>query len=112
MKKDLYSGDANRVRNLYLCPAVLHDSGARPEPFVDRRAEGVHIVLLREDQLAEAEGFLASCEACSEFGDVTFDYLLDAITGIDPSSTEYLLPRPAKCPCGHAVTEKTLVSPV
>jgi len=50
------------------------------------------------------------CEACSEAAQMPFDYVLDDLTGSDPSVTDYMLEAPAKClQCGCSITEKTLV---
>ena len=70
------------------------------------------IFLLGEAQLMEAEDFVVACERCEEHAEISFDYLLDAVTGCDPAHTEYLMPRAAHCPqCRREVTEKTLIIP-
>ena len=72
--------------------------------------EETDVVLVDEPELLEAQSYLAGCENCVLDAEITFDYLLDDITGCDPTSTEYLLFRPAKCPgCHQDVFEKTLV---
>lgn len=68
------------------------------------------IVLVDDEVLLQAQSLLAGCEQCVSHAEIAFDYLLDAITGYDPTKIEYLLPRPARCPqCFAKVTEKTLV---
>src|SRR5215470_9731791 len=49
-----------------------------------------------------AEREIVSCEDCSpDTADVSFDQMLDSITGCDPQSTDYVLSEPALCPaCG------------
>ena len=105
-----------------------NDAGARPDgtpgttqvtvsgsvsPFQNLAIEDRNIVLLSEALLHEAETFIAACQNCSDFAEISFDYLLDAITGCDPSLTEYVLPHPGRCPqCAHLISEKTLVVPV
>jgi hypothetical protein len=43
---------------------------------------------------------------------IPFDNILDRITGVDPSVTDYVLEQPAKCPnCRREILEKTLVEP-
>src|SRR6266404_1825567 len=86
--------------------------------FIFRKIVGVwgepeegafNIVLVDEDTVAETQQCLSGCESCAENADITFDYLLDQITGCDPA-TNYLMCRPANCPsCSRDVTEKTLV---
>jgi hypothetical protein len=42
--------------------------------------------------------------------EIPFDYILDELTGSDPTVTDYILEAPAKCPnCGRQIREKTLV---
>lgn len=72
--------------------------------------EEVNVVLIGEAVLRRAEGYVEACEECAPNASVTFDYLLDAMTGCDPVTTEYLMLRPACCPCcGKAITEKTQI---
>ena len=53
---------------------------------------------------------IASCEACSEDAELPFDYILDRLTGSDPTVTDYVLKVPARClQCGAEIREKTLV---
>jgi len=62
--------------------------------------------------LRQAQHRIVRCEYCTDEAELTFDYILDAVTGHDPTSTEYVLNNPAKCPnCLHSITEKTLVVP-
>jgi hypothetical protein len=52
------------------------------------------------------------CESCVETAELPFDYILDALTGSDPSVTDYVLEVPARClQCGAEINEKTLVEP-
>ena len=69
------------------------------------------IMFIDPPTLLEAEGFIAGCEHCAgELAEITFDYVLDAVTGADPATTEYVVCQPAKCPCcNHDVVEKTLI---
>ena len=70
------------------------------------------IVLVDAATLHEAESFIESCEYCNPAAGIPFDYILDRITGSDPTVTDYVLAQPAKCPnCRHDVTEKTLAEP-
>jgi len=72
--------------------------------------EETNIVLVDEPSLYEAQHWVSACRACSPDAGISFDYILDAITGCDPSVTEYVLCRPATCPaCGGLIAEKTLV---
>jgi len=73
--------------------------------------ETTEIILINESVLLEAQALIATCERCDDQAEIAFDYLLDAITGSDPTTTEYLLPKPARCPqCLSAVSEKTLIT--
>ena len=70
----------------------------------------IEIVLIDDAVLLQAQSLLNGCEQCDSHAEIAFDYLLDAITGNDPTRIEYLLPRPARCPqCFAKVTEKTLI---
>src|SRR5262249_30015104 len=60
--------------------------------------ERTNVVLVDELQRIEAQGFIIACEYCADEADISFDYLLDAVTGRDPSVTEYIMSQPAKCP--------------
>ncbi len=76
------------------------------EPSLD----DTDVVLVDEPVLREAQGFVAGCGDCIPSAEMTFDYILDEVTGCDPTSTEYVLCHPAKCPrCKREITEKTLV---
>lgn len=79
---------------------------------ISQRGTSAHnIVLVNESELSEAQAFVVACEFCSTSAGIPFDYLLDAITGCDPSVTEYVLSHRAKCPgCFCGLTEKTLVA--
>jgi len=69
------------------------------------------VVLVDEPIVAESEQWLISCENCAKHPVISFVYLLDALTGCEPSETEYLMCRPARCPrCNGNVCETTLVS--
>jgi hypothetical protein len=69
------------------------------------------VVLINETLLSEAQAFISGCEHCCDpSAEIAFDYILDALTECDPTITEYVMCRPAKCSrCHHEVTEKTLV---
>jgi hypothetical protein len=77
---------------------------------VEPTVEELNIVLIDEKKLREAQQWVTACEQCAEDTPITFDYVLDAVTGCSPSTTEYVMCRPAKCPvCSGMITEKTLV---
>ena len=72
--------------------------------------EETNIFLVNDDLLSEALDWVSGCENCNTEAVHSFDYVLDATTGADPTSTEYLLFRPAMCPeCNGHITEKTRV---
>jgi hypothetical protein len=73
--------------------------------------EDLDIVLVGENILCDVERFVFACEHCAEYAPMALDYLLDALTGCDPTITTYLMRRPAHCPsCSARLTEKTLVA--
>ena len=74
--------------------------------------EEINLVLVDGPTVDAAEPFIAACERCDQDAEISFDYLLDELTGSDPSRTEYLMYRVARCPrCQAEVTEKTLIIP-
>ena len=72
-----------------------------------------NVVLIHATNLHEAERLIESYEHCNPEGaEIPFDNILDRITGSDPSVTDYVLERPAKCPnCKREILEKTLIEP-
>ena len=70
----------------------------------------IEFVLVRPSDVEAALTGVIACKSCSEAAVTPFDYVLDALTGCDPSVTEYIMSVPALCPaCGQPITEKTLV---
>jgi hypothetical protein len=70
------------------------------------------ILFIKREEIAQAERIIESCESCDTEAEVSFDSILDHVTGSDPAKTEYLLELPAKCPrCHENVVEKTRVKP-
>ena len=68
------------------------------------------VVLVDEAILGQAEKWISACEQCSNIAELSFEELLDAITGCDPVTTDYLMCRTARCPsCNREVTEKSLI---
>jgi hypothetical protein len=85
---------------------------ATPTPAADLTpcSDDLDVVLVNERVLGEVQAFISGCERCDENAQMTLDYVLDAVTGHDPSTTEYVMCQPATCPrCYRDVTEKTLV---
>jgi len=72
----------------------------------------IRLMTLDVETIRQAQKLIKSCEQCeSALAQVPFDYVLDKITGCDPSATEYVLSEPAECPrCKVAVFEGTLVA--
>ena len=69
--------------------------------FFDRTPEQQNIVLIDAATLRKAQRMIAGCEACSETAQTPFDYILDELTGSDPSVRNYVLEVPARClQCG------------
>jgi hypothetical protein len=81
--------------------------------FLDPLPEQQRVVPVGSSVLRQAERLIESCEGCNSDGaEIPFDHVLDRVTGSDPSVTDYILERPAKCPyCYREVTEKSLVEP-
>ena len=76
-----------------------------------RRVEELDIILVGEVTIIELESCLRGCQFCVSNATLLLHYLLDALTGCDPTSAVYLLARPASCPCcSGAVLEQTLVA--
>jgi hypothetical protein len=89
------------------------DSDGPPLLYFDVPIEETNIVLVDEDLLSEAEEWIGFCEHCNEECEHSFDQILDALTECDPTNTDYLMCREARCSrCHNPVTEKTLVSPI
>jgi len=84
-----------------------------PRDFFDPTPEQQNVVLVDAASLREAERLIESCEHCHpDDADIPFDWILDRVTGSDPSVTDYILEEPAKCPsCRCEILEKTLVEP-
>src|SRR5688572_28836609 len=74
--------------------------------FFDPYWEQTSVVLIGLETLRRAEHQILSCEACTpDEADLPFDCVLDRITGCDPRTTEYVLPKRVLCPrCYAAVT--------
>ena len=73
--------------------------------------EELRIVLLDENTLTEIERYIGACERCAGHAAIELNYLLDGLTGCDPTVTTYLMCRPARCrSCSATITEKTLVA--
>ena len=99
------------VQSTFVVPVAPSDSDTQETGF-NPPIEEINVVLVDERQLQEAQACIIGCESCSDGAEISFDYLLDAVSGCDPATTEYLICRPVQCPrCFHEVTEKTLVVP-
>jgi hypothetical protein len=84
-----------------------------PRDFFDPKPEEKNVVLVDATTLRQAEKLIESCEHCNPEGaEIPFDNILDRVTGLDPSVTDYVLEEPAKCPsCRGEILEKTLIEP-
>ena len=90
----------------------MFDPHNRDRKYFDTPIEDTNVVLVDENILNQAEKWITACEQCSDNAEISFDQLLDSLTGCDPTTTDYLMCRAAKCPCCYgAVTERTLVIP-
>jgi len=70
-----------------------------------------NVILPGPETLRQAVTLVSACESCSPEAGLSFEYVLDGVTGNDPTRTDYLLaPAGARCPqCHGGLTEKTLV---
>ena len=59
--------------------------------FFDPTPEQQNVVLIDAATLQKAQRMIAGCEACSDTAETPFDYVLDQLTGSDPSITDYVL---------------------
>jgi hypothetical protein len=83
-----------------------------PRDFFDPSPEQQHVVLIDVATVQEAQLIVSGCESCSEDAELPFDYILDGLTGCDPTVTDYVLEVPARClQCGAEINEKTLIVP-
>jgi hypothetical protein len=70
------------------------------------------VVLVELPDVRKSELQIIGCEACSEDAWLTFDSVLDAVTGSDPKVTDYIMEGWAQCPrCLREIHEKSLVEP-
>jgi hypothetical protein len=67
--------------------------------------------VIEEQLLLAASSYIDACEyCCSDLSLTRFIYILDELTGQDPTNTQYLLSRPVRCPqCNQPISEKTFV---
>jgi len=80
--------------------------------YYDPPLEEMTVRLVGENLRAAAQSMISGCDQCCDCPEITFDCILDELTGCDPKSTEYILCRPARCPrCRRDVTERTIVLP-
>jgi hypothetical protein len=78
----------------------------------DPPLEVLVVKLVDDITVRQAENLIAGCEVCSDDACLTFDYVLDAVTGEDPKVTDYIMLNAASCPrCRHEIREKSLVEP-
>jgi hypothetical protein len=115
---DLCVPEERTVRRQFGCPHCSGDlvKGASVRSFPPPGSEvpSYEVLLVGEDALQTAEKYLEGCEAClQDYALIPFAYLLDEVTVADPTTTQYLLCREARCPkCDRAVVENTLVATV
>jgi hypothetical protein len=86
--------------------------GSTSADYFDPPLEEMTVHLVGENLRAAAQSMISGCDQCCDCPEITFDCILDELTGCDPKSTEYILCRPARCPrCRRDVTERTIVLP-
>jgi hypothetical protein len=86
---------------------LLNARTAQRIQTVEPPDEEANAVCVDEATLFEAERYISGCENClPEDAEITFDYILDGLTGCHPR-THYVLCRPARCRgCKHEVLPK------
>jgi len=80
--------------------------------FFDPPPQTQTVVLVDTRTLRNAERLILGCQYCSPTNaEIPFDWILDRITGADPTLTDYIMVEcMARCPkCKRELTEKTLV---
>ena len=71
----------------------------------------LRILVVGQRTRTKARSLLLGCESCDTDAEFPFDWVLDQVTGADPSSTDYLMDVLVSCPwCGAPIGEKTLVN--
>ena len=92
--------------------AMDSSEGSVGADYFDPPLEDMMIHLVGENLRAAAQSMISGCDHCCDCPEITFECILDELTGCDPKSTEYILCRPARCPrCRRDVTERTIVLP-
>jgi hypothetical protein len=72
--------------------------------------DDTEVILVDEPLLDQAAAWISGCQHCTPGADMTFEYVLDAITDSEDPNTEYVMRHPVHCPrCDGQVTEKTFV---
>ena len=76
---------------------LLNARTAQQIQTVEPPDEEAKVVCVDEATLFEAERYISGCENClPKDAQITFDYILDGLTGCHPI-THYVLCRPARC---------------
>jgi hypothetical protein len=92
-------------RRLSLAVALFH--------LFDLPLEATQILSVSSTTQQKAEAMILGCEKCTKGVDVSFEDLIDRVTGLDPAVTQYILGEPSRCPrCLGNITETTLVKSV
>ena len=79
---------------------------SKPRDVLDPLWEQTNVVLVGPETLQKAEERIAACEACEpDEAELPFDCVLDGLTGCDPQTTEYVLPKVALCPRCYAAVK-------
>ena len=71
----------------------------------------IELVTVNADVIRRAERQIESCEQCHpDDAEIPFDWILDRVTGSDPSVTDYIVETPAKrLQCRREIFEKTSI---
>ena len=82
----------------------------KADPSTVTPVDAPNIVLLQPSLVRLAQHFVEACESCNRDAQLSFDYVLDELTGCDPTITEYQFSEQPFCwACGSPLHPKTRV---
>jgi hypothetical protein len=75
--------------------------------------EHQNLIVVSAETVLKAAKLVESCETCNPIdAAIPFDWILDQVTGLDSTVTDYVIEEAAKCPnCRWPIFEKTPVKP-
>src|SRR5205814_308624 len=95
-RKLLYACSGQPVRNTI--PINIEHRAMSNREFFDPSWENTNVVVVESGVLRQAERWIKSCEACTpDEAQMPFDWVLDKVTGCDPSVTDYVVAEAGIC---------------